>query len=164
MTRRQTVDEADLTRRIDAMSLKEKVTLLTGGDAWTLTPVVAAGLASLALSDGPVGPRGTTFGDNAAPALLFPSPSSLSAAWDEDTAYEAGRLMGLKAREMGIHVLLAPTVNLHRSPWADGTSSATPKTRTSPPAPRSASSRACSRPAWPPPSSTSWATTPRPSG
>ncbi|MEU4489943.1 glycoside hydrolase family 3 C-terminal domain-containing protein [Streptomyces purpurascens] len=116
MTRRQTVDEADLTRRIDAMSLKEKVTLLTGGDAWTLTPVVAAGLASLALSDGPVGPRGTTFGDNAAPALLFPSPSSLSAAWDEDTAYEAGRLMGLKAREMGIHVLLAPTVNLHRSP------------------------------------------------
>ncbi|MFJ2235048.1 beta-glucosidase [Streptomyces sp. NPDC087859] len=116
MTRRQTVDEADLTRRLDAMSLKEKVTLLTGGDAWTLTPVAAAGLASLALSDGPVGPRGTTFGDEAPPALLFPSPSSLSAAWDEDTAYEAGRLMGLKAREMGIHVLLAPTVNLHRSP------------------------------------------------
>ncbi|MBK3572677.1 glycoside hydrolase family 3 C-terminal domain-containing protein [Streptomyces sp. MBT65] len=116
MTRRQTVDEADLTRRLGAMSLKEKVTLLTGGDAWTLTPVVAAGLASLALSDGPVGPRGTTFGDTAAPALLFPSPSSLAAAWDEDTAYEAGRLMGLKARAMGIHVLLAPTVNLHRSP------------------------------------------------
>lgn len=116
MTRRQTVDEADLTRRLNAMSLKEKVTLLTGGDAWNLTPVAAAGLASLALSDGPVGPRGTAFGDTAAPSLLFPSPSSLSAAWDEDTAYEAGRLMGLKAREMGIHVLLAPTVNLHRSP------------------------------------------------
>lgn len=56
MTRRHQVDEADLTRRLDAMSLKEKVTLLTGGDAWTLTPVAAAGLASLALSDGPVGP------------------------------------------------------------------------------------------------------------
>ncbi|CAM5645657.1 glycosyl hydrolase [Streptomyces pilosus] len=116
MTRRHSVDEADLTRRLDAMSLKEKVTLLTGGDAWTLTPVAAAGLASLALSDGPVGPRGTTFGTDVPPALLFPSPGSLSAAWDEDTAYAAGRLMGLKAREMGIHVLLAPTVNLHRSP------------------------------------------------
>ncbi|KUO09516.1 glycoside hydrolase family 3 protein [Streptomyces sp. DSM 15324] len=116
MTRRQSVDEADLTRRLDAMSLKEKVTLLTGGDAWTLTPVVAAGLASLALSDGPVGPRGTTFGGDAPAALLFPSPTSLAAAWDEDLAREAGRLMGLKAREMGIHVLLAPTVNLHRSP------------------------------------------------
>ncbi|MGO4421736.1 glycoside hydrolase family 3 protein, partial [Streptomyces sp. MCAF7] len=98
------------------MSLKEKVTLLTGGDAWTLTPVVAAGLASLAMSDGPVGPRGTTFGADAPAALLFPSPTSLAAAWDEDLAREAGRLMGLKAREMGIHVLLAPTVNLHRSP------------------------------------------------
>ncbi|MFJ8110958.1 glycoside hydrolase family 3 protein [Streptomyces sp. NPDC096132] len=116
MTRRQTVDEADLTRRLDAMSLKEKVTLLTGGDAWTLTPVVAAGLASLALSDGPAGPRGTAFGDAVTPSLLFPSPTSLSAAWDEETAYEAGRLMGLKARQMGIHVLLTPTVNLHRSP------------------------------------------------
>lgn len=116
MTRRHQVDEADLTRRLDAMSLKEKVTLLTGGDAWTLTPVAAAGLASLALSDGPVGPRGTSFGGDTPPALLFPSPSSLAAAWDEDPAYETGRLMGLKAREMGIHVLLAPTVNLHRSP------------------------------------------------
>ncbi|MFD8863623.1 beta-glucosidase [Streptomyces sp. NPDC059590] len=116
MTRRNPVDEADLTRRLDAMSLKEKVTLLTGGDAWTLTPVAAAGLASVALSDGPVGPRGTSFGGDTPPALLFPSPSSLSAAWDEGTAYETGRLMGLKAREMGIHVLLAPTVNLHRSP------------------------------------------------
>ncbi|MFC8433295.1 beta-glucosidase [Streptomyces sp. NPDC057253] len=116
MTRRQTVDEADLTRRLDAMSLKEKVTLLTGGDAWTLTPVAAAGLASLTLSDGPVGPRGPSFGGDTPPALLFPSPSSLAAAWDEDTAYETGRLMGLKAREIGVHVLLAPTVNLHRSP------------------------------------------------
>ncbi|MFD9195326.1 beta-glucosidase [Streptomyces phaeochromogenes] len=116
MNRQQSVDEADLTRRLDAMSLKEKVTLLTGGDAWTLTPVVAAGLASIALSDGPVGPRGTSFGGDTPPSLLFPSPSSLSAAWDEDSAYETGRLMGLKAREMGIHVLLAPTVNLHRSP------------------------------------------------
>ncbi|MEU6259713.1 glycoside hydrolase family 3 C-terminal domain-containing protein [Streptomyces sp. NPDC047043] len=116
MTRRQTVDEADLTRRLDAMSLKEKVTLLTGGDAWTLTPVAAAGLASLTLSDGPVGPRGPSFGGDTPPALLFPSPSSLAATWDEDTAYETGRLMGLKAREIGVHVLLAPTVNLHRSP------------------------------------------------
>lgn len=116
MARRQTVDEADLTRRLGAMSLKDKVTLLTGGDTWTLTPVVAAGLASLALSDGPAGPRGTAFGDAVTPSLLFPSPTSLAAAWDEETAYEAGRLMGLKAREMGIHVLLTPTVNLHRSP------------------------------------------------
>ncbi|WP_346433927.1 glycoside hydrolase family 3 protein [Nonomuraea composti] len=110
------IDEADLLRRLAAMTLKEKVALLTGADAWTLTPVASAGLAALALSDGPVGPRGTSFGGDTPPSLLFPSPTSLAAAWDEETAYEAGRLMGARAREMGIHVLLAPTVNLHRSP------------------------------------------------
>jgi hypothetical protein len=110
------IDEADLLRRLAAVTLKEKVALLAGADAWTLTPVPSAGLATLALSDGPVGPRGTSFGGDTPPSLLFPSPTSLAAAWDEETAREAGRLMGARAREMGIHVLLAPTVNLHRSP------------------------------------------------
>ncbi|MGW2150696.1 glycoside hydrolase family 3 C-terminal domain-containing protein [Nonomuraea bangladeshensis] len=110
------IDEPDLLRRLAAMTLKEKVALLTGADAWTMTPVTSAGLAPLALSDGPVGPRGTSFGGDTPPSLLFPSPTSLAAAWDEETAREAGRLMGARAREMGIHVLLAPTVNLHRSP------------------------------------------------
>ncbi|GAA3516274.1 beta-glucosidase [Streptosporangium album] len=90
--------------------------LLTGADTWTLTPVASAGLAALALSDGPVGPRGTSFGGDTPASLLFPSPTSLAAAWDEETARQTGRLMGARAREMGIHVLLAPTVNLHRSP------------------------------------------------
>ncbi|MBB5135627.1 beta-glucosidase [Thermocatellispora tengchongensis] len=98
------------------MTLKEKVALLTGADAWTLTPVPSAGLGALALSDGPVGPRGTSYGGDTTPSLLFPSPTSLAATWDEETARETGRLMGARAREMGVHVLLAPTVNLHRSP------------------------------------------------
>lgn len=109
-------DEAELLRRLAAMTLKEKVALLTGADAWTLTPVASAGLAALALSDGPVGPRGTSFGGDTPASLLFPSPTSLAAAWDGEAARETGRLMGARAREMGIHVLLAPTVNLHRSP------------------------------------------------
>ncbi|WP_051753544.1 beta-glucosidase family protein [Streptosporangium amethystogenes] len=110
------VDETDLSRRLAAMTLKEKVCLLTGADAWTLPPVETAGLAAMMLSDGPVGPRGASFGGNTPASLLFPSPTSLAATWDEEDAREAGRLMGAQARRMGLHVLLAPTVNLHRSP------------------------------------------------
>ncbi|KAB2341609.1 beta-glucosidase family protein [Actinomadura rudentiformis] len=110
------VNEADLTRRLAALTLKEKVALLTGADAWSLTPLPAVGLEALRLSDGPVGPRGTEFGPGAPPSLLFPSPTSLAATWDTELAYDSGRLMGARAREMGVHVLLAPTVNLHRSP------------------------------------------------
>ncbi|MFD0853288.1 glycoside hydrolase family 3 protein, partial [Actinomadura adrarensis] len=68
------------------------------------------------MSDGPAGPRGTSFGPDSEPSLLFPNTSSLAATWDVDVAREAGELMGARAREMGLHVLLAPTVNLHRSP------------------------------------------------
>ncbi|GAA0956864.1 beta-glucosidase [Actinocorallia libanotica] len=108
--------EADLERRLATMTLKEKVALLTGADAWSLTEVPAAGLRSLRLSDGPAGPRGASFGPDSEPSLLFPNTTSLAATWDVDATREAGELMGARAREMGLHVLLAPTVNLHRSP------------------------------------------------
>ncbi|MFE8013927.1 hypothetical protein ACFU3O_14440 [Streptomyces antibioticus] len=41
MTRRQPVDDADLTRRPDATPLKKKVPLLTGGVPGALTAVTA---------------------------------------------------------------------------------------------------------------------------
>ncbi|GAB2844005.1 glycoside hydrolase family 3 C-terminal domain-containing protein [Actinocorallia aurea] len=108
--------EADFAGRLAAMTLKDKVTLLTGADAWSLAEIPVAGLRSLRLSDGPSGPRGTAFGPDAEPSLLFPNTTSLAATWDVEAAREAGELMGARAREMGLHVLLAPTVNLHRSP------------------------------------------------
>ncbi|MGW0665120.1 beta-glucosidase [Streptodolium elevatio] len=106
------------TAALHTVPLEDKVRTLTGADAWSTHPLPAVGLKPLILSDGPVGPRGPAFGGGAdqPPSLLFPSPSSMAATWDNDAVFEAGSLMGAKAAEMGIHVLLAPTVNLHRSP------------------------------------------------
>jgi beta-glucosidase len=67
------------------------------------------------MSDGPVGVRGTAWGAED-PSVLLPSPTALAATWDPALAREAGRLLGQEARRKGVHVLLAPTVNLHRSP------------------------------------------------
>jgi beta-glucosidase len=67
------------------------------------------------MSDGPVGVRGTSWAA-ADPAITLPSPTALAATWDADLARQAGRLLGQEARRKGVHVLLAPTVNLHRSP------------------------------------------------
>ncbi|WP_436775969.1 glycoside hydrolase family 3 C-terminal domain-containing protein [Yinghuangia sp. YIM S09857] len=110
------VGAADLADRVAALPLDEKVRLLTGADAWSTHPAPALGLATLTLSDGPVGPRGPAFGTDLVPSLLFPSPSAMAATWDDDAVYQAGALMGAKSAELGVHVLLAPTVNLHRSP------------------------------------------------
>ena len=107
--------EGELRRRLALLTLEEKVRLLTGADFWTLHPLPKIGLAPLVMSDGPSGVRGTTW-DERHPSLLFPNPTSLAATWDPEAAEETGRLNGAQARDKGVHVQLAPTVNLHRTP------------------------------------------------
>ncbi|MFI0356715.1 glycoside hydrolase family 3 C-terminal domain-containing protein [Actinomadura sp. 9N407] len=109
-------DEADLRERLGRLSLDEKVGLLTGAGFWTLHPIEKIGLASLVLSDGPNGIRGTSW-DGHDPSLLFPNPTALAATWDPGLAEATGWLNGAQARDKGVHVQLAPTVNLHRTPF-----------------------------------------------
>ena len=47
------IDTAELQTRVNALSLEQKVRLLTGADFWPLYPKPAAGLRRLVLSDGP---------------------------------------------------------------------------------------------------------------
>ncbi|WP_433326832.1 glycoside hydrolase family 3 C-terminal domain-containing protein [Spirillospora sp. CA-294931] len=110
-----TVDEADLRRRLARLTLEQKVRLLTGADFWTLHPVQEVGLRRIVMSDGPSGVRGTAW-DEREPGLLFPNPTALAATWDVDLAERVGRLNGAQARDKGVHVQLAPTINLHRTP------------------------------------------------
>jgi beta-glucosidase len=107
--------ESAVERALAALDLETKVRLVSGQDSWTLPAVPAIGLASLVMSDGPVGVRGTQW-TSADPAVTLPSPTALAATWDTELAREVGRLLGQEARRKGVHLLLAPTVNLHRSP------------------------------------------------
>ncbi|WP_206502264.1 glycoside hydrolase family 3 protein [Streptomyces chrestomyceticus] len=97
------------------LDLDTKARLLSGQDVWTLPAVPEIGLRSLVMSDGPVGVRGQGWGA-ADPSVALPSPTALAATWDPELARRAGRLLAQEARRKGVHVLLAPTVNLHRSP------------------------------------------------
>jgi beta-glucosidase len=113
--------DVHLTRRaaldalVDRLDLERKVLLLTGADFWTLHPLPEIGLDALVLSDGPVGVRGTA-ADERDPSLLLPNPTTLAATWDPDRVRALGGLVGADARRKGVHVLLAPTIGLHRSP------------------------------------------------
>jgi beta-glucosidase len=107
--------EAAVEAALGSLSLEAKVRLLSGQDVWTLPALPEIGLASIVMSDGPVGVRGTTWGAED-PSIALPSPTALAATWDPALARRAGQLLGQEARRKGVHVLLAPTVNLHRSP------------------------------------------------
>ena len=102
--------------RLAALSLEQKVRLLTGADFWALHAEPAAGLRALVTSDGPAGVRGERW-DEREPSANVPSPTALAATWDEARIERLGRLLAAECRRKGVDVLLAPTVNLHRTPY-----------------------------------------------
>ncbi|MCX5390481.1 glycoside hydrolase family 3 protein [Streptomyces sp. NBC_00094] len=107
--------EAAVEAALAKLDLDTKARLLAGQDMWSLPALPEIGLSSLVMSDGPIGVRGVRWTADD-PSVALPSPTALAAAWDPALARRAGRLLAQEARRKGVHVLLAPTVNLHRTP------------------------------------------------
>ena len=117
MTQTSDVDhEAEIAGRLAQLTLEQKVRLMTGADIWALHPIPEIGLRRLVTSDGPAGVRGETW-DERSPSANVPSPTALAASWDPIRVERMGRLLASEARRKGVDVLLAPTVNLHRTPY-----------------------------------------------
>ncbi|MFI7454769.1 beta-glucosidase [Nonomuraea sp. NPDC049714] len=100
---------------LNKLTLERKVRLLTGADEWSTHPDPDIGLRAMVLSDGPSGIRGVTW-DERDPAVNLPSATALAATWDVSTAHAYGAVLAAEARRKGAHVVLGPTINLHRSP------------------------------------------------
>jgi len=99
---------------LSGLSGSELALLTSGRDMWHAESV--AGLGALKVSDGPAGVRGARFvGTQSA---CVPCGSALGATWDPQLVAEVGAVIGREARAKGVHLLLAPTVNLHRTPLA----------------------------------------------
>ncbi|MEQ4208770.1 glycoside hydrolase family 3 C-terminal domain-containing protein [Actinopolymorpha sp. B9G3] len=107
--------ESAVDKALARLDLATKASLLAGKDVWSLPAVPEIGLKSLVMSDGPIGVRGTRWTPDD-PSIALPSPTALAATWDPELARRVGRLLAQEARRKGVHLLLAPTVNLHRSP------------------------------------------------
>jgi len=105
----------DVRTLVSQLTLNEKVSLLTGSTTWRLHALPTVGLRSLAMSDGPVGVRGLGEIEGETSAL-FPTPSAISATWDPALAHEIGRAFGQEARGHGVDLVLAPQVNIQRTP------------------------------------------------
>ena len=103
--------------QLAALPLEDKVRLLTGADSWRIPGCDALGLRPMVTSDGPSGVRGTTL-DEANPSSCLPCPSALGATWDPELVREVAAALGAEARSKGVDILLAPTINLMRTPLA----------------------------------------------
>src|SRR5271170_6405954 len=97
------------------LTVHEKVLLLTGADSWRTQGAEALGLRPMITSDGPAGVRGEVL-DERHPSSSLPCPSALGATWDPELVRELTAALGVEARGKGVDVLLAPTINLMRTP------------------------------------------------
>src|SRR5262250_1153986 len=112
ITAPHTTDLADL---IAELSVQDKVLLLTGADAWRTQGADALGLRPMVCSDGPAGVRGILL-DERHPSSSLPCPSALGGTWDTGLVRELAAALGAEARGKRVDVLLAPTINLMRTP------------------------------------------------
>jgi len=109
----------NLEQVIEAMTLKEKVSLVVGGGmtgssigaAGITRPIPRLGIPSFELSDGPAGLR-----LKSAETTWFPSASLLASTWDTSLVTEVGKAMGAEALNHGADVILGPAMNIHRHP------------------------------------------------
>ena len=108
---------ASVERRVEStlkqMTIREKVSLLSGQDSWGTVPIDRLSVPSLVMSDGPHGvrwPKG--------PTTCFPTGVSLAASWDPALIERVGAALGDETLAAGADILLGPCVNIIRAPLA----------------------------------------------
>jgi len=105
----QTADEI-----LAQLTVEESVGLVSGQNFWQNSGVPRLGIPPLTMTDGPNGARGPYF-DGPFSACV-PCGIGLGATWDTDLNAEIGCLLGHETKCKGAHILLAPTINIHRLP------------------------------------------------
>lgn len=104
------------------MSIDEKASLMSGSSFWHLQALPDYQLSAVMVSDGPHGLRKQAdqadhMGLNASvPATCFPTAVTLASSWDRALIAEVGAAIGRECAKEDVSVLLAPGVNIKRSP------------------------------------------------
>lgn len=115
---------------VKALTLEEKARLLVGrensqskngvpGAAGTTQDVPRLGIPTIVLTDGPAGVRisPTRRGDSQTYyATGFPVGTALACTWNPQLVENVGKAIGNETLEYGCDVLLAPGMNIHRTP------------------------------------------------
>jgi beta-glucosidase len=101
---------------LNKLTLEEKVALLAGASVWRTVAIERLGIPAIKMSDGPNGARGSGSLTSGLTSACFPVAINLAATWDTDLIYRVGQAIAQEAKSKGAQILLAPTVNIHRSP------------------------------------------------
>lgn len=105
------------------LTLEEKIGMVHGAQLFQTKGVERLGIPPLKMSDGPMGVRQEflpaswqTVGLTDDYVTYLPCNSALAATWNRKLARETGSVLGEEARGRGKDVILAPGINIKRSP------------------------------------------------
>jgi len=97
----------DLLPRLTA---EEKLSYIGGYNNFYIQAIPRLSIPEIKMSDGPVGVR--TYGKTTA----YPAGILTAATWDTTLVNKLGHALGKDARSRGVHILLAPGMNIYRAP------------------------------------------------
>jgi len=97
-----------------SLTLEEKIEILSGADFWHTAAVERAAIPAMRLSDGPSGVRGER--SVGTTSVSFPCGAAIGATFDIRAASKLADALADECLDRDVHVLLGPTVNLHRHP------------------------------------------------
>ena len=109
---------------VNDLTLEEKASLTSGGDAWHLQGVESKGIPGYMITDGPHGLRksnsasstGETDLNDSVPATCFPPAAGLSSSWNPELIHKVGEAMAEECIQEKVAVILGPGVNIKRNP------------------------------------------------
>lgn len=109
---------------IGRMTPQEKARMLAGSGWMESFPIERLSIPAIKMADGPMGVRnwtGSSAVTNAAtaPPVLttgFPASIGMASSWDLDLVQAEGRVIAQEVKALGRDMILAPTVNINRTP------------------------------------------------
>ncbi len=104
--------EKRVEKILKQLTLEEKIDLLGGVDSFFTKAVPRLKIPRLRMADGPLGVR------NFGLATAFPAGINMAATWNVELIKKYGEAVGNECRAKGVHILLAPGVNIYRAPMA----------------------------------------------
>ncbi len=113
----------ELTTLLKELTLEEKINMIHGTGLFHTGAVERLGIPPLYMSDGPSGIRQEFKNDTWEPindsgdyVSWLPSNTCLASTWNPEMAYFYGQVLGAEARGRGKDVILAPGINIKRTP------------------------------------------------
>lgn len=115
--------QKEIEKLIHELTLEEKIGMIHGAELFRTKAVERLGIPALTMSDGPAGVRAEfqpkewmLVGNTDDYVTYLPCISAVAATWNPERAMDAGDVLGREARGRGKDIILAPGVNLKRTP------------------------------------------------